>query len=523
MVGGRRAFLTDVGTGMVVASVGSTLATDWGLSTAFASNSSKAERLTFGPLERLVALMQETNAEKITALVIGKFRQGTPLRDLVAAAALANARAFGGEDYVGFHTMMALAPGYHMALECSEAERLLPFLKVVHRNARRIQEFGGSAKDVLHPVVASDAISEQPAGMALKELVRRRDLRAAERLFAGAATNPHDALNTVLPTVYDATEVHRVVMPYRAWDLAGIIGIDHAYQLLRQSVRYCIRAETSNYVDRVRPNQQMLAKLHERYRLGQPRATKAVDDGWIEAMSQTLFTATPEQAAEIAAAALAEGMAPDALGEAIALAANQLVLRDPGRTKLDGPGKPPGSIHGDSIGVHASDSANAWRNLARVSNRANADVGLVLGAYQVAMDRVARGGSFLQWGAYPLGEHLTKVTTTVPEQLLARLDDAIRQQDQANAAALVHRYAATGAPANAVFAVLRQYAISEDGALHAEKYYRTVVEEFHAGRPAFRWRHVMGLARVTASEFGQPAPGMHEAREMLKLGKVRAT
>ena len=34
-----------------------------------------------------------------------------------------------------------------------------------------------------------------------------------------------------------------------------------------------------------------------------------------------------------------------------------------------------------------------------------------------------------------------------------------------------------------------RYAISEDGALHAEKYYRTVTEEFAAARPAFRWRH----------------------------------
>ena len=28
------------------------------------------------------------------------------------------------------------------------------------------------------------------------------------------------------------------------------------------------------------------------------------------------------------------------------------------------PGKPVGSCHGDSVGVHASDSMNAWRNIA---------------------------------------------------------------------------------------------------------------------------------------------------------------
>ena len=57
----------------------------------------------------------------------------------------------------------------------------------------------------------------------------------------------------------------------------------------------------------------------------------------------------------------------------------------------------------------------------------------------------------------------------------------------------------------------------EDGSLHAEKYYRTVTEEFAATRPVFHWRQLVALARVTASEYGRPAPGMAEAREMLKV------
>ena len=54
----RRDFLKDVGTGVVVASVGSSLAADLGFSPAFADEG--PERLTFGPLEPLVSLMQET-------------------------------------------------------------------------------------------------------------------------------------------------------------------------------------------------------------------------------------------------------------------------------------------------------------------------------------------------------------------------------------------------------------------------------------------------------------------------------
>ena len=68
-----------------------------------------------------------------------------------------------------------------------------------------------------------------------------------------------------------------------------------------------------------------------------------------------------------------------------------------------------------------------------------------------------------------------------------------------------------------MFDLLLRYAISEDGALHAEKYYRTVSEEFAATRPAFRWRQVAALARVTASESGHPAPGYAEACRLLKV------
>ena len=48
-----------------------------------------------------------------------------------------------------------------------------------------------------------------------------------------------------------------------------------------------------------------------------------------------------------------------------------------------------------------------------------------------------------------------------------------------------------------MFDLLLRYAVSEDGALHAEKFYRTVSEEFAATRPAFRWRHLVALGRVT--------------------------
>ena len=96
-------------------------------------------------------------------------------------------------------------------------------------------------------------------------------------------------------------------------------------------------------------------------------------------------------------------------------------------------------------------------------------------------------------------------------------EDAIRNGDQPRATAAIHWYGDQGHAHRPVFDLLLRYACSEDGALHAEKYYRTVAENFAASRAAFRWQHVVALARVTASAYGQPAPGYAEACRLLQV------
>jgi hypothetical protein len=511
----RRDFLTEVGRGMLVATVGYEVASDLGLASALGADT--PETLSFGPMESLVCLMQETPANRLLPALINQLHSGTDLRTLTAAAALANARTFGGEDYVGFHTMMALAPAFHMAQELPTELQPLPVFKVLYRNTNRIQEHGGRKDEVLHPVKPAAPPS---SGELLRQAVRSKNVDAAEQTFARIALGtPAEALNELLFAVQDNTEVHRVVLPYRAWDLLGLSGKEQAHTLLRQSVRYCVKAESWARNPDSEDSRALLPKLLEQYQLlGRAPGDRKADDAWVDQMSQTIFKSSPAQAAEAVAAALADGMAPEALGESLTLAANQLILRDIGRTPRDEvAGKPIGSVHGDSIGVHACDSANAWRNLALAGNPRNCFASLILGAFQVPLDRTARGGDFLNWQPLPLPRHLAEVKATNAEALLHELDEAVHGNLQAKAAALVQRYGDLGHEPRPLFTLLLRYAVSEDGALHAEKFYRTVSEEFNATRPAFRWRHVAALARVTASEFGRPAPGMAEARSLLAV------
>jgi hypothetical protein len=502
---------------MLVAGVGSALARDLGLApAALAAGDVEAGRLTFGTLEPLVALMQETPADRLLPAVVERMKGGTDLRQMIAAAGLANARTFGGQDYEGYHAIMALAPSYQMSRELPASQAALPVLKVLYRNTNHIQQMGGPSHEALHVLEIASASAAEPSAESLRAATRRQDVREAERTLAALVQGSLDeAYNDLQFVIQDYIDVHRVVLAWRAWVLLDFTGKDHAQTLLRQSVRFCVDEERSlqKYGGDALALRALLPKLLERDALAsRAPGERQPGDDWVDALARTIYAGKRDQAAEAVAEALRDGVAPEVVGEAISLAANQLVLCDPGRRKDDTPAKPKGSVHGASVGVHASDAANAWRNIARVTDRRNTIASLIVGAYHTAGQA---GGQYPQ--PYPFAEHREKVADVAPDALLPETDAAIRAGDQAHACALVHRYGELGRSARPVFDLLLGYAISEDGALHAEKYYRTVTEEFAATRPAFRWRQLAALARVTASEYGHPAPGMAEAQRLLQV------
>ena len=517
MVGSRsrRSFLADVGCGTLLATLGPALAVDLGLAPkAFADEADTA--LQFGDLEPLVTMLQETPVEKLQTALTSKLQSGVPLKTLVAAGALANARTFGGEDYIGFHTFMALSPALKMSSLMPRGSEALPVFKVLYRNTSRIQEFGGRESETLHGLSASTPVTE-PTEAALHDAVRAKDTNHAEHILSAFVSgSPLSALDALIPIVQDYPEVHRTVLPYRAWDMQQIVGPQHALTLLRQSLRYCVKAQPQQRSDQNEQGKMLVSLLEENHLLGKEPGTKTAEDSFVQHLSHTFATASPMDSARAAASALAEGFQPTVVGEAISLAASLLVLRDGGRLpRQEDRLKPAGSVHGDSVGVHASDSANAWRNLARVSSGRNIFACLIIGAWQVARDRDVSGT--LQQDPLPVKYHLDRMAGLDGDALLAKLDEAIQNNLQGHATAVVQRYSELSLPADRLFGSLLRYAVSEDGALHAEKYFHTVWDDFHTTRPAMQWQHLVALSRVTASEFGKPAAGQQEARELLGL------
>jgi hypothetical protein len=512
----RREFLGQVGHGMLLAGLGTTLAADLGLAHATPVEAETA--LSFGSLEPLVALMQDTEPNKLTAILVEKIKSGTELRTLVAAGALANARTFGGQDYIGFHTFMALAPAYHMSQELPAGEQALPVLKVLYRNANRIQEFGGRKAEVLHPVTA-DAI---PAGANvseyLREITRSGDIEKADRAFAALSNAPiGEAFNHLQLAVEDEIDVHRVVLAWRAWDTLDLAGQEWANVMLRQSIRYCAWSEnemiTRGQEGRSPIRTVLPAVLDQYHLLERPLGDKPGDNQWMHELATMILKGTREQAVNAVAQSISEGYAPDSIAESMCLAANMLVLHDQGRLEKWANGdKPAGSCHGDSVGVHASDAANAWRNIVKVSNPRNVVASLIVGAYHTAGQT-----QYANAGPYPLPEHLAEVKSEDAKTLLGEAEEAIRANDQFRSVATIARYGQLGHAPRPAFDLMLKFATSEDGALHAEKYYRTATAEYATMRPAYRWNQLTALARVTASEFGHKSVGYEEAKKLLAV------
>jgi hypothetical protein len=494
---------------MLAMLVGSGLAAELGLA---AEDSKDDKTKTPSGLARLSQLIQQTPTQDLLPALAKQLKNGTSLKELIAAGALANARAFGGQDYNGYHSFMALCPSYAMAMALPEKERPLPILKVLYRTSTHIHGAhctNADHLDKIEPIKLDDRTS--PAEQ-MREAARARKLPQAEQIFASLPGTPEQIYDDVQLLIQDDLNVHRVVLAWRAWEVLDFIGKDHARAMLRQTVRFC--SDPRHGGRGGHPIQTVLPRLLDAYKLlSATPGSKKVDDAWIERVAKTVYADKQEKAAETVAAALADGVEPDAISEAISLAATMLVLGDPGRKKEGAsPNKPEGSVHGDSVGVHASDAANGWRHIATVASARNTFASLIAAAYHTA------GQAGWQMSKpYPLMEDIEKVEAKDGDKLIGALDEALRGKDQRRAAAVASRYGELGHDPKAIFAKLRQYAVSEDGALHAEKYFQTVSEEYGRSREKFRWLHVIALARVTASAGGQPAPGVAEARKLLGL------
>src|SRR5262249_41220939 len=212
----RREFLQEVGGGMLAVLVGSGLAAELGLA---AGDNQEGKANTPTGLARLSSIIQQTPTKELLPALHTELKNGVPLKELIAAGALANARAFGGQDYNGYHSFMALCPSYAMAMALPEKERPLPILKVLYRTRTHIHGARCAREDRLTRVEPVKLEDKASPGEQLREATRARKIEQAEQIFASLPGTPEQTYDDVQLLIQDDLNVHRVVLAWRAWEV----------------------------------------------------------------------------------------------------------------------------------------------------------------------------------------------------------------------------------------------------------------------------------------------------------------
>ena len=386
----RREFLADVGRGMLVASVGPALAADLGLAPPFADDDGR-HASTFGELEPLVALMQETPADRLVPELVEKLQDGhRPARRSWRPRPLANARDLRRRGLrrlphphgpgPGLPDGAASCPRRSGPCRCSRCSTATPTAS---------RSTAGRRHEVLHPV--------EPAPLPDGQVARRgapRGRPASRTWPRPRGPSPRIAQGPLgrgvqRPAVRRPGR-HR--SPPRRPGLAGLGAArphrqgagPHAAApvgpVLRRRGANDTAATTgrspSPAAEAARP---VPAGRPEGRRRGRP------DDAWVERLCRD------DLRRRAGSRPPTRSPRPWPRGSRRRRSARRSRWRrtssscaTPAGREADGAGKPPGSVHGDSVGVHACDAANAWRNIARVSDPRNAVACLIVGAYHTA-------------------------------------------------------------------------------------------------------------------------------------------
>ena len=430
----RRQFLANVGSGMLVGSLGAALSGDLGISSAHAGEDN--DRLTFGDMEPLVALMQETPLNRLQTVLIDRINGGTDLATLIAAGSLANARTFGGHDYVGFHTFMALTPALEMAAELPTERKALPdFESVVSQHrpnsaVRRIEQRSVEANRCQQ----ARWRSRRPAKRCRRRLARltsrvpseswRRWLASRPRSCSIMFSIPSKTRPTFIASCWLGAHGRRSI-----WWASNM-----PTRCCRQSVQFCLRASESRIRDG-RPDPELwtlLPKLLDQYKLlGKSLGDRQGDDEWIEELAWTFFQSDRRKRPTRPLRHWPADMRPIKSPKRCRSLPICCCCTTRVETKMVTATRSKGRVHGASVGVHASDAANAWRNIARVSNHRNTVASLLVGAYHTAGQ-----SPHVQRERWPLKMDAVE-SIDDKDKLLSQANSAIRNRDQALAGAAI--------------------------------------------------------------------------------------
>lgn len=472
----------------------------------------RAEDMAVGPdavrfrpeIEPVVRWIEETPRGRVFDVAVEQLKAGLSYRDLLAGLFLAGIRNIKPRP-VGFkfHAVMVINSAHLLSQSGPVEDRLLPLFWALdnfkNSQAQDIKEGDWTLNKVDEARLPSPSQAKAEFIKAMEEW----DVDAADTA-AAALCRTAGAAETMEPFwrygVRDHRNIgHKAIYSAQCWRTLQAIGWPNAEPVLR-SLAFAL-LDLQGDSDRTpegpyNANLENARKVRDGWQIGKasPEATRS--------LLASLRSASPEAASAEVLKHLNDGIAPEALWDAVLLAAGEMLLRNPG-----------------IVALHATTSANALHYIYGASgDQTTRKLALLQAAGWMPLYRSRNNSkSNLQIDAIEARE---------PDQ--AKEDDlqaifAAARGDRDEAAAKAVGYFKSGGAPEPFFAVARRLIFHKGRDNHDYKYGAAAWEEVHLASDP-QWQ--APLAAATLAQLPDPeradSPLMNRARQAVArvLGKV---
>jgi hypothetical protein len=472
-------------------------------------------------IEPLVQFIEETAPERIVEDTLARLRGGESIKKLVTASALAVTRSsdlppghHGGplHPLVGIHAMRSTVE------RVAGEQRFLPILQHVALCNKHIHH-PGMGPYMLPDFEPVDAGGVEATKKAFFAAVDRGVYNAADHHFLWLWKNvpPVEALDLLLTVAVpkNALDDHYFIFPVFTWRALEWLGPEYVPVLMRPAVRYVSRFPTP-------PAMPEITGLLDEYQLLERPLrphTGADETSAIGLLGEAIGRC--DKYAEIPrmlATALADGLSLEGTGEALSIGAASLFLR---------------SLTGNPMDVHLHTGANLRRYLLKLDGLSLRNKLLALFTWHTGPE-VRSTQNRMEPAPQPRSEAVAALPYRTQTELLDALTESIYTQpptdwskvtnlglmravpEVKNTIHLAQQYADLGYDAGTLISRLAEIVCHDNFTeMHAFKHHQATVEEFHATRAPWHWRHLVSAAQAAAISYGKNMETYEEAIELL--------
>jgi hypothetical protein len=472
-------------------------------------------------IEPLVQFIEETDPSQIVDQALAKLRAGMPIKAMLTASALAVTRSSDlppGHHGGPLHPLVGLHAVRHIAERLSGEDRFLPVVQHVALSNKHIHH-PGMGPYILPEFEPSDAGGVEATKQAFLSAVERGVYNAADHYFLWLWQHipPVEALDLLLTVAIpkNVLDDHYFIFPVFTWRAVEWLGWEHLPVLMRPAVRYVTRIPTPPAIPEIE-------QLIEDYRLLERPLRPHTADDETEVIGQLgeaigtchVFQEIPEMLAK----ALAAGLSLAGAGEALSIGAAGLFLR---------------SLTGNPMDVHLHTGINLRRYLLQLDGLSLRNKLSALFLWHSGPE-VRSTQRRLEPTPQPDPAAVAALPFRTQEELLDAIGESIYRQppidwsqvtnlgalravpEVKDTVNLAQQYANLGYDAGVYISRLAEIACHDNFTeMHAFKHHQAVVEEFHATREPWRWRHLVAAAQAAAISYGKNMEIYEEAIDLL--------